>query len=92
MQDLFKNPGIKATEDEGSFAMYEEAFRNFVSSHENCLRYEDDEEKIALTYDIYDSQRDMKFQLDIWRVNGGRKREKEGPHPHTILVKRQLRV
>lgn len=93
MQDLFKNPGIKATEDEGSFAMYEEAFRNFVSSHENCLRYEDDEEKIALTYDSYDSQRDMKFQLDIWRVNGGRKRrEMEGPHPHTILVKRQLRV
>lgn len=91
MQDLFKNPGIKATE-EGSVAMYEEVFRNFVSSHDNYLRYEDDEEKIALTYDIYDSQRDMKFQLDIWRVNGGRKREKEGPHPHTILVKRQLRV
>lgn len=91
MQDLFKNPGIKATE-EGSVAMYEEAFRIFVSSHDNYLRYEDDEEKIALTYDIYDSQRDMKFQLDIWRVNGGRKREKEGPHPHTILVKRQLRV
>ena len=91
MQDFFKNPGIKATE-EGSVAMYEEAFRNFVSSHDNYLRYEDDEEKIALTYDIYDSQRDMKFQLDIWRVNGGRKREKEGPHPHTILVKRQLRV
>ena len=91
MQDLFKNPGIKATE-EGSVAMYEEAFRNFVSSHDNYLRYEDDEEKIVLTYDIYDSQRDMKFQLDIWRVNGERKREKEGPHPHTILVKRQLRV
>lgn len=60
MQDLFKNPGIKATEEEESVAMYEEAFRNFVSSHDNYLRYEDDEEKIALTYDSYDSQRDMK--------------------------------
>ena len=31
MQDLFKNPGIKATEEEESVAMYEEAFRNFVN-------------------------------------------------------------
>ena len=46
--------------------MYEEAFRNFVSCHDNYLRYKDDEEKIVLTYDSYDSKRDMKLRLDIW--------------------------
>ena len=44
VQDLITNPGIEATEVEEGVARYEEAFRNFVSSHDNYLRYEDDEE------------------------------------------------
>ena len=63
---MITNPGIKATEIEEGVAMYEEAFRNFVSCHDNYLRYKDDEEKIVLTYDSYDSKRDMKLRLDIW--------------------------
>ena len=65
VQDLITSPGTEATEVEESVARYKEAFHNFVRSHENFLRYEDDEEKIALTNDGYDSQRDMKLQLDI---------------------------
>ena len=65
VQDLITSSGTEATEVEGSVARFKEAFHNFVRSHENFLRYEDDEEKIALTNDGYDSQRDMKLQLDI---------------------------
>ena len=71
VQDFITNPGIKLTEVKEGVARYEKAFCNFVSSHDNYLPYEDDEEKIALTNDSYDSQRDMKLQLDIlvgeWR-------------------------
>lgn len=52
---MFKNLGIKVIEDEGSVVMYEEVFCNFVSSYENYFCYEDDEEKIVLIYDSYDS-------------------------------------
>ena len=71
MQDLITGPGVEDTEVEHSVARYEEAFHNFVSSHDNYLRNEDDEEKIALMTDSYDSQRKMKLQLAIlvseWR-------------------------
>ena len=81
MQDLITNPGIKATEVEEGVARYEEAVRNFVSSHDNYLRYEDDEEKISLTYDNYDSQRDMKLQLDIFVSEWREKKKREGRPP-----------
>ena len=52
---------------------YEEAFHKFVSSHDNYLRFEDDEEKRELMIDSYENQRDMKLQLETlvceWRAN-----------------------
>ena len=72
VQELIKTPGIQVNEVEDSVARYEEAFHNFVSSHDNYLLYEEDEEKKALMIDSYDNQRDMKLQLDIlvydWRA------------------------
>ena len=59
----------------------EEAFRNFVGSHDNYLRYEDDEEKMALMTDSYDSQRDMKLQLDILVSEWRKKRRREERPP-----------
>jgi len=59
-------------EVEDGVARYEEAFHNFVSSHDNYLLYEEDEERRVLMIDSYDNQRDMKVQLDIlvndWRT------------------------
>ena len=54
----------------------EEAFHNFVSSHENYLRYEVEEEMRPLKIDSYDNQRDTKLQLDIL-VNDWRAKRKE---------------
>lgn len=45
----------------GAVKRYEEAFHNFVSSHENYLRYEVGEEMRALMIDSYDDQRDKKL-------------------------------
>lgn len=50
------------------------AFHNFVDSHDNHLRFEDDVEKKKLRIDSYENQRELKLQLDTlvhkWRVNG----------------------
>ena len=74
VQDLITGPGVHLSEVEDAVERYEEAFRNFVSSHENYLRYEVDEEMRALTIDSYDNQRDLKLQLDAlvndWRAKG----------------------
>ena len=72
MQDLITGPGVQLPKVEDAVERYEEAFHNFVSSHENYLRYEVDGEMRALMTDSYDNQRDMKLQLDIlvnyWRA------------------------
>ena len=60
VQDLIAGPGVQIPEVEDAVERYEEAFHNFVSSHENYLRYEVDEEMRALMIDSYDNQRDMK--------------------------------
>lgn len=60
MQYLITGPGVQIPEVEGAVKRYEEAFHNFVSSHENYLRYEVGEEMRALMIDSYDDQRDKK--------------------------------
>ena len=72
VQELLTTPGAQVKEVEDSVARYEQAFHNFVSSHDNYLLYEEDEERKALMIDSYDNQRDMKLQLDVmvndWRA------------------------
>ena len=72
VQELLTTPGAQVKEVEDSVARYEQAFHNFVSSHDNFLLYEEDEERKALMIDSYDNQRDMKLQLDVmvndWRA------------------------
>ena len=48
MQDLKTSPVVGVTGVEDSVARYDESFHNFVSSHDDYLRYEDEEEMIAL--------------------------------------------
>ncbi|XP_068720527.1 arginine and glutamate-rich protein 1-like [Montipora capricornis] len=79
-QDLITGPGVQLTEVEDAVERYEEAFHNFVSSHENCLRYEVDEEMRALMIDSYDNQRDLKLQSDVL-VNDWRAKRKELERP-----------
>ena len=76
VQDLITGPGVQLTEVEDAVERYEDAFHNFVSSHENCLRYEVDEEMRALMIDSYDNQRDLKLQSDVL-VNDWRDKRKE---------------
>ena len=80
VQDLITGPGVQLTEVEDAVERYEEAFHNFVSSHENCLRYEVDEEMRALMIDSYDNQRDLKLQSDVL-VNDWRAKRKELERP-----------
>ena len=80
VQDLITGPGVQLPEVEDAVERYEEAFHNFVSSHENYLRYEVEEEMRALMIDSYDNQRDMKLQLDIL-VNDWRARRKGMERP-----------
>ena len=80
MQDLITGPGVHLPEVEDAVERYEEAFHNFVSSHENYLRYEVDEEMRALMIDSYDNQRDLKLQLDVL-VNDWRAKRKELERP-----------
>ena len=65
MQDLITGPGVQLPEVEDTIERYEEAFHNFVSSHERYLRYQVDREMTALMIESYDNQRDMKLQLDV---------------------------
>lgn len=75
VQDLIESSGTREAELD-ALARYEEAFHNFVDSHDNYLRFEDDVEKKELMIDSYENQRDLKLQLDAlvrkWRVNGRR--------------------
>ena len=80
VQDLITGPGVQLPEVEDAVERYEEAFHNFVSSHENCLRYEVDEEMRALMIDSYDNQRDLKLQSDVL-VNDWRAKTKELERP-----------
>ena len=80
MEDLITGPGVQLSEVEDAVERYEEAFHNFVSSHENCLRYEVDEEMRALMIDSYDNQRDLKLQSDVL-VNDWRAKRKELERP-----------
>ena len=72
---MLASPSVEVEEVETSVARYEEAFHNFVCSHDNYLLYEDDEEKKELMLDSYNNQRDMKLQLDIL-VNNWRAKKK----------------
>ena len=73
VRELTGNSNVQSTEIDRSLMRYEEAFRKFVISHENYMRYEDHDEKRKLMTGSYDNQRDIKLQLDImvngWRVN-----------------------
>ena len=73
VQDLITSPSVQEAELESALTRYEEAFHKFVSSHDNYLRFEDDEEKRELMIDSYENQRDMKLQLETlvceWRAN-----------------------
>ena len=79
MQDLIEGSRVQEAELEDALARYEEAFHNFVDSHDNHLLFEDDVEKRDLMIDSYENQRDLKLQLDIlvrkWRV----KRQRASP-------------
>jgi len=70
LQELITSPDAQVNEVEDGVTRYEEAFHNFVSSHDNYLLYEEDEERRVLMIDSYDNQRDMKLQLDIWLMIG----------------------
>ena len=76
VQDLIESTITREAELEDAFARYEEAFHNFVDSHDNYLRFEEDVEKKELMIDSYENQRDLKLQLDTlvrkWRVKGQR--------------------
>jgi len=45
MAKLFASPDAQVNKVEDGIARYEEAFHNFVSSHDNYLLYEEDEER-----------------------------------------------
>ena len=80
VQELLASPNVEVKEVETSVARYEEAFHNFVCSHDNYLLYEDDEEKKELMLDSYNNQRDMKLQLNIL-VNNWRAKRKRMNRP-----------
>ena len=63
VRNLITGPGVQLNEVEDAVERYEDAFHNFVSCHENCLRYEVDEEMRALMIDSYDNQRDLKITI-----------------------------
>ena len=73
VQDLITSPSVQEAELKSALTRYEEAFHKFVSSHDNYLRFEDNEEKRELMVDSCESQRDMKIQLETlvceWRAN-----------------------
>jgi len=73
VQDLITSPSVQEAELESALTRYKEASHKFVSSHDNYLRFEDDEEKRELMIDSYEDQRDMKLQLATlvckWRAN-----------------------
>ena len=64
LQEVMKSPIVQVMEVENGLARYEEAFHKFVSSHDVYKSNEDDEEKRELMIDNYESQRDVKLQLE----------------------------
>ena len=61
MEDLQVSDSVIEDEVKGC----NEAFCKFVDAHETCMQYEDDEERRLLMSDSYETQRDLKLQLDI---------------------------
>ena len=72
LQDFVMSRSVQEAKEESVLARFEEAFRKFVSSHDNYIRFKDDEEKSELMVDSYENQRDMELQLETlvceWRV------------------------
>ena len=63
-QDLITNHA-SAEEILQSVHDYEHAFHKFVDTHENYLRFEDDEKKVTVTKENYDKEKEHKFSLDV---------------------------
>ena len=78
VQELMKSPEVDVITLEDSVRKYNEAFRKFVDAHEVCMEIEDDEERRELLVDGYETQRDMKWQLENllndWRAKKQRPR------------------
>ena len=74
VQELILSPSTQINGVEAEICRYEEAFRNFVVSHDNYFSFEDDEEKKQFIIDSYQNEREMKLQLEIlinqWRKKG----------------------
>lgn len=74
VQESILSPSTQISGVEAEICRYEEAFRNFVVSHDNYFSFEDDEEKKQLIIDSYQNEREMKLQLEIlinqWRKKG----------------------
>ena len=81
LQQLLKDFETSPEEAKESQDRYERAFHQFVNSHENYMKYEEDAEKRDLMSDNYKNQQDMKLQLDcmvdVWSSN--RERFKNPP-------------
>ena len=78
VQELMKSPEVDVMTLEDSVRKYNEAFRKFMDAHEVCMEIEDDEERRELLVDSYETQRDMKWQLENllndWRAKKQRPR------------------
>ena len=89
VQDLISSPSMQVAEVESGITRYEEAFRNFVASHDNSPSFEADEEKKQLIIDSYDNEQELKFTLEIlvnqWRVE--RNRDQTSPSECSLSVK-----
>ena len=78
LQQLTKDFETKPEEVNMKKDRYEQTFHKFVISHENYMQYEDDVAKRDLMTDNYNTQRDVKLQLDhmvdLWYTNRQRYR------------------
>lgn len=74
VQELILSHSTPISGVESEIYRYEEAFRNFVSSHDNYFSFEDDEEKKQFIVNSYQNEREIKLQLEIltdqWRKRG----------------------
>lgn len=80
-QDLISSPSVQVAEVESGITRYEEAFRNFVASHDNSVSFEADEEKKQLIIDSYDNEREreVKFGDTCESMEGGEEQSSDLP-------------